>query len=193
MSRDTATVFDHLHQYGVDLRAREVYLQGPIDYADDTIRIGIDHIVRNIRFLDKTQGDIYLFIQTQGGAVESAVGLYDMIQQCDNDVTGVVFGECCSAGIYPLIACDHRYATKEAGFMFHQNYTGIGEHLQHYDAQTRAEYERVAFDRECKLIGSRTGKDSAWWKRRMKEGEIWMNAPEMIEHGLINDLWNGEG
>ena len=193
MSRDTATVFDHLHQYGVDLRAREIYLQGPVEYADDTIRIGIDHVVRNIRFLDKTQGDIYLFIQTDGGSVEEAVGLYDMIQQCTNDVTGVVFGECCSAGIYPLIACDHRYATKEAALMFHQNYTGIGDHLQHYDAQSRAAYEKVSFDRCCKLIGSRTGKDSAWWKRRMKEGEIWMHAPEMIEHGLISELWNGEG
>jgi len=197
MSRDTATVFDHLHQYGVDIRQRRIFLHGPIWAAGSeggsTIPIGIDHVIRNFLWLDKTKGDIELFICTQGGSIVDGFGLYDLVIASANNVTGVVYGECCSAGLFPLLACDHRYATKNAWFMWHRSGTGVdyGESLD--DASKRIEMEERVDERTNQIMGERTSKDKGWWKNKLKQGELWLDAEEMMEIGLISELWNGEG
>lgn len=78
-----------------------------------------NELVGKLFELDKSEGDIFLHINSSGGDVYAAKILYDNIKLCQNKVVGIVAGSCFSAATLVLQACHKRYATPFSVLLIH--------------------------------------------------------------------------
>lgn len=92
---------------------------------------------------------LLLIIDCQGGDIEEALQLYDVIKAAPIRITGFVVGECCSSAMLILQACAIRVALPHARFMCHtltfRHVARISEaSLDHFriDLAERAETDR---------------------------------------------------
>jgi ATP-dependent protease ClpP protease subunit len=136
--------------------------------AEDSHEVGVDHVIRNLLHLDGTSGDIELWINTPGGEVVEMWALYDIIQTLNNKVSAVAFGEVASAGCLILAGATH------------------------WDAQTRAAWYEREMNRWCSAMGEHTNETKTWWKNKTKQGELWLDAEEMVTHGIVDEIWGEE-
>ncbi len=90
---------------------------------------GIDDAVANaiiaqMLFLESSDPDkdIYLYINSPGGVVTSALAIYDTMQYIKPDVATVCLGQSCSGGSLLLTggAAGKRFATPNSRIMIHQ-------------------------------------------------------------------------
>ena len=105
------------------LRERIIFLTGPID------DITADSIYAQLLFLeaeDRTK-DIHFYINSPGGSVSAALGIYDTMQLIEPDVSTTCIGQACSAGSLLLTAgtAGKRYALAHSDIMIHQPLGGI--------------------------------------------------------------------
>ncbi len=91
-----------------------------------------DTLIAELFQLNKTEGPIYLQINSPGGSAPGANKLYDNIVNSPNPVIGVVVGDCFSMAATILQACDRRYASKHSRLHIH-HVTHPGFILRHND------------------------------------------------------------
>jgi len=91
-----------------------------------------DVLITELFQLNKTEGTIYLQINSPGGSAPGANKLYDNIVNSPNPVIGVVVGDCFSMAAIVLQACDRRYASKHSRLHIH-HVTHPGFTLRHSD------------------------------------------------------------
>ncbi|KQY58734.1 ATP-dependent Clp protease proteolytic subunit [Aeromicrobium sp. Root495] len=74
------------------------------------------------------EADIFLYINSPGGSVDSGMAIYDTMQFIPNDVATVAMGLAASMGQFLLAAgtAGKRYALPHARIMMHQPSGGIG-------------------------------------------------------------------
>lgn len=198
MAHYSADLLDVLFAYGLDVRARRVYLHGPLDVAgeersDENGRRRADCVVRGLQYLDKTSGEIDLWICTPGGDVSDSFAIYDAIRLCRNRVRVVAFGEVCSAGILVLVAGDHRAAAENSWAMTHAPTSSIGD-ADHWTAEQRLAIERRQVRRWADLMGKRTKRKADWWLslHRGEVRELWLSARQMRQYGVVDEVLVGE-
>lgn len=185
------SLIDALMSFGLDVRARRVYLHHELDHAGDELadengKRAAQHVVRSIQFLDRTSGPIELWVNTPGGAVADMFGIYDVVQACENPVTTVAFGEVCSAGVLVLVAGDHRYATPNSWLMSHAE-GGQAVYDVHATSLRMKALMRQE-DRWAELMAERTKRDLAFWREvhRTKATELWLSAKQMVQYGIVD-------
>ncbi len=71
-----------------------------------------------------------LYINSPGGSAYVAISLTSIIRIRDLKVTGIVTGECSSAAIWPLAACQRRCVTAYSVLLFHPMRWQSEEHVQ---------------------------------------------------------------
>ena len=64
-------------------------------------------------------GECTLFIDSPGGSPYSAIAVTTLIRLRRIRATGIVTGECSSATLWPLAACEKRYVTPFSVMLFH--------------------------------------------------------------------------
>lgn len=100
------------------LKDRIVFLGTPIDDAVANV------IIAQMLFLESSDPDkdIYLYINSPGGVVTSALAIYDTMQYIKPDVATVCLGQACSGGSLLLTggASGKRFATPNSRIMIHQ-------------------------------------------------------------------------
>lgn len=114
MSDRKETVFDLLIEHNIDIRGRVLYLNSEVEEES------ANKFIKLLRYLDKTDGDIEIVLNSGGGCVASGFAIHDAIKACKNPVTIIVMGECMSIATIILQAADNRVATKHARFMIHR-------------------------------------------------------------------------
>jgi ATP-dependent protease ClpP protease subunit len=62
---------------------------------------------------------IYLLISSEGGSIEDAVALYNLINMLPAWIVAVNMGQIASAGIIPFLAADERWSCDHSYFHFH--------------------------------------------------------------------------
>jgi ATP-dependent protease ClpP protease subunit len=70
--------------------------------------------------------NLYLLMSSDGGSIEEALSLYNLISTLPTTVTTVNMGQIASAGLLPFLAGDKRLACQHSYFHFHNlswNYT----------------------------------------------------------------------
>ena len=131
--------------------------------------------------------DIYLYINSPGGSVDSGMAIYDTMKWISNDVATVAMGLAASMGQFLLCAGakGKRYALPHSRIMMHQPSGGMGGSAS--DIKIQAEQSlyirKVLFD----LIAQHTGQPLDQVERDA-DRDRWFTAEQAQEYGFIDHV-----
>lgn len=162
------------------LQDRIIFLTGEID---DTIS---NIIISELLYLDNiSHENIYLYINSPGGAITSGMGIYDTMRFIESKVITIGVGMCASMAAFLLSSGDERYVLPNAEVMIHQPLRG---------AQGQATDIKIAAERIIKLkeklnrILSNNTHQPIEKIYEDTERDNFLNAKEAKEYGLIDDI-----
>jgi ATP-dependent Clp endopeptidase proteolytic subunit ClpP len=192
-----------IHEYGIDIIGRQIYLCGALKPEDDTITSeitsgNINQFLRNLLVLDSTDGKITIHAQSIGGDIYSGFTAYDAITFCKNEVEIVCYGACMSIMAFILQSADKRIAMPNCVFMVHEGQRSLN--CTHKQAQSSISIDKVLTDvmlkvytNRCKIGPFYKGKNSNQIKAHIKgvlnRKEDWyLTAEEALLYGLIDAI-----
>ena len=131
----------------------------------------------------KSDDDITLFINSQGGHVEAGDSIHDMIRFIKPRVKVVGTGWVASAGTHIYLAVDKadRYCLPNTRFLIHQPSGGVGG--QASDIAIQAEEIIKMRERLALIISEQTGQPVEQVREDI-ERDNWMTAKEAINYGI---------
>jgi len=178
------TDFDILMEYGVDLRRRALDLKGEVDQPI------IHRFIKLLKFLDKTQGEITISLDSEGGDVNLGLAAHDVIKNCENGVTIIVEGVAMSMGSIILQAADKRVITKNSRIMIHRGDVCLEGNLN--DVKKDLE-ETLILDKMCvDIYYERILERNPDFKRakleKMMDSNHYISAEEALELGFVDDI-----
>jgi Protease subunit of ATP-dependent Clp proteases len=130
---------------------------------------------------------IKLFINSQGGHVESGDTIHDMIKFVKPRVIVIGTGWVASAGITIFLAADKedRYSLPNTRYMIHQPAGGVRG--QSTDIVIEAEELIRVRSRVNKIISDATGQ-SLEKIDKDTDRNFWLNAQEAVEYGVVGKI-----
>jgi ATP-dependent Clp protease, protease subunit len=130
---------------------------------------------------------IRMFVHSQGGHVEAADTIHDLVRAVAPDVTMIGTGWVASAGalIYVAAKKENRYALPNTRFLLHQPLGGMGGPAS--DIEIEATQILRMRERLNRTFARATGKDEARVARDT-ERNFWMNAEEARAYGLVHTV-----
>lgn len=167
--------------YSRMLKERLVFLVGPVE----------DHmanlVVAQLLFLESENPDkdIYLYINSPGGAVNAGLAIYDTMQYIKPDVSTVCIGQAASMGALLLAggADGKRFALPHARMMIHQPLGGFQGQATDIDIHAR-EILRVR-DRLNRILAKHTGQPLEKIEQDT-ERDNFMDGQESVAYGLVD-------
>lgn len=166
------------------LKDRIVFLVGQVE----------DHmanlVIAQMLFLESENPnkDINLYINSPGGAVTSAMAIYDTMQFIKPDVRTLCFGQAASAGALLLAGGTKgkRHCLPHSSVMIHQvlgGYQGQGTDIQIHAKQTK----RVS-DQLNQILAKHTGKAIEQIERDTNR-DYFLTPGEARDYGLIDSIF----
>jgi ATP-dependent Clp protease protease subunit len=130
---------------------------------------------------------IRIVINSPGGHVESGDTLHDTIRFIDVPVHVVGTGWVASAGalIYVAAKREHRFALPNTRFLLHQPTGGVGGPAS--DVEIEARQVLAVRERLNRIFARETGQPYEKVARDT-ERNLWMNAQEAREYGLVHRI-----
>jgi ATP-dependent Clp protease protease subunit len=136
--------------------------------------------------------DIWLYINSPGGSVDSGMAIYDTMQFVKSDVATVAMGLAASMGQVLLCAGapGKRYALPHARIMMHQASGGIGGTAS--DIRIQAE-QAILLKREmAQLISEHTGQPVEQIEADA-ERDRWFTAQQAQQYGFVDHVVRSAG
>lgn len=167
------------------LQSRKIFLWG--DVENGTIKKVIQQLVY---LSDKSQEDISLYIQSEGGDLDSEMALIDTILSLRKkvDIATIAIGKCFSAGA-DIVTCGtkgKRFATNNTSIMFHPcSYDLAPDYIKKQEAYTQFRNKQDAIVNA--LISKNCGKKVESFKKSIEDG-LWLSAKEAIKFGAIDKI-----
>ncbi len=136
---------------------------------------------------DDPNRDIFLYINSPGGSVDSGMAIYDTMQFISNDVATVAMGLAASMGQFLLCAgaAGKRYALPHSRIMMHQPSGGLGGTAS--DLKIQAEQSLHIKKQMFQLIGVHTGQ-SIEQIEADADRDRWFTAEQALEYGFIDNV-----
>ncbi|AAO90278.1 ATP-dependent Clp endopeptidase proteolytic subunit ClpP [Coxiella burnetii] len=166
------------------LKDRVIFLVGQVE--DHMANLAIAQML----FLESENPnkDINLYINSPGGAVTSAMAIYDTMQFVKPDVRTLCIGQAASAGALLLAggAKGKRHCLPHSSVMIHQvlgGYQGQGTDIQIHAKQT----QRVS-DQLNQILAKHTGKDIERVEKDTNR-DYFLTPEEAVEYGLIDSIF----
>ena len=164
------------------LKSRTIVISGEITQAL------AEKVTTQLLVLEQ-MGDepIKIFINSQGGHVESGDTIHDMIKFVKPKVIIIGTGWVASAGITIYLAADkeNRYSLPNTRYMIHQ--PSGGARGQTTDLAIEAKEILKVKLRIAKLISEATGKDLKEVEENI-ERNYWLDSKEAVEYGIVNKI-----
>ncbi len=165
------------------LKDRVVFLTGEVN---DQMA---DLVVAQLLFLESEDPDkdIYLYINSPGGAVTAGLAIYDTMQYIRPDVCTLCMGQACSMGSFLLTggAKGKRFALPHSSIMIHQPLGGFKG--QASDILIHAnEIQRVKKTLNT-ILAKHTGRDLSEIERDT-DRDNFLTATEALEYGIIDKV-----
>ena len=132
--------------------------------------------------------DIYLYINSPGGSVDSGMAIFDTMQWISNDVATVAMGLAASMGQFLLSAGTpgKRYALPHSRIMMHQPSGGLGGTAS--DIRIQAEQSLHIKKTMAQLIAQHTGQ-SVEQIEADSDLDRWFTAEQALEYGFIDHVY----
>ena len=132
--------------------------------------------------------DISIYINSPGGEVYSAYGIYDTMQFISSKVSTICTGMAASAAAVLLVAGEKgkRHALKHSRVMIHQPLGGARGQASDIEITAR---EIVKIKKEIyTIISDHSGQP---YEKVLQDGDrdFWMNAEEALEYGMIDSIF----
>ncbi len=136
---------------------------------------------------DSAEEPITIFINSQGGHIESGDTIHDMVRFIKPRVRMIGTGWVASAGalIYIAVPREDRYCLPNTRFLLHQPAGGVGGSAADIDIEAR-EILRIR-DRVNLLFARQTGQPL----ERIEEDtrrNFWLDASAAVEYGLVGRI-----
>jgi ATP-dependent Clp protease protease subunit len=165
------------------LKDRIIFLGTPIN--DEISNL----IISQLLFLEAEDPDkdIYLYINSPGGIITSALAVYDAMQYIKSDISTICFGQAGSMGAVLLAsgAKGKRYALPHARIMLHQPWGGIEGQASDIAIQAR---EIIRMRKELdKILKAHTGQ-SLDKIQQDTERDFFMSPEQAIQYGIIDEV-----
>lgn len=163
-------------------RARTIVLSGEINQ-----RVASSVTAQLLALSADSQDDITIFINSQGGHVESGDTIHDVVRFVTPRVRMVGTGWVASAGalIFVSVPREDRYCLPNTRFLMHQPSGGVGGTASDIEIEAR-EILRMR-DRLNKVFATATGQPLS----RIEDDtgrNFWLSADEAIEYGLVGSI-----
>ncbi len=165
------------------LKEHIIFLVGPIEEHMANL------IVAQMLFLESEnpERDIYLYINSPGGAVSAALAIYDTMQFIKPDVATLCIGQAASAGSLLLCAgaAGKRQCLPHATVMIHQvlgGYQGQAADIEIHAKETRRVNTLVN-----DIISKHSGRTVDELKKDM-DRDYFMTADHALEYGIIDKI-----
>jgi len=164
------------------LSSRSIIISGEVN------QILAEKVVTQLVLLQSISNDpIRLYINSQGGHVESGDTIHDFIKFIKTDVHIIGTGWVASAGITIFLAAkkEHRYSLPNTRFMIHQPMGGVRGPAS--DIEIEAKEIIRMHDRINKLISEATGQALEKVKKDT-DRNYWMSPNEALDYGIVNKV-----
>lgn len=134
------------------------------------------------------EADIYLYINSPGGSVDSGMAIFDTMQWISNDVATVAMGLAASMGQFLLSAGTKgkRFALPHSRIMMHQPSGGLGGTAS--DIRIQAEQSLHIKKTMSSLIAEHTGQTVEQIEAD-SDRDRWFTAAEALEYGFIDHVY----
>ncbi|WP_181881486.1 ATP-dependent Clp endopeptidase proteolytic subunit ClpP [Helicobacter sp. MIT 99-5507] len=165
------------------LKDRVVILSGEID---DNIA---SSIVAQLLFLEAEdpQKDIYIYINSPGGAVTSGFSIYDTMNYIKPDISTICIGQAASMGAFLLSSGTKgkRYALPNARIMIHQPLGGAKGQASDIEIQAK---EILYIKKSLNEIMAKNTNQSIKKISNDTDRDFFMSAKEAKEYGIIDNI-----
>ncbi len=165
------------------LKERVVFLVGPVN--DVTANL----IVAQMLFLESENPDkdIYLYINSPGGAVTSGMAIYDTMQFVKPDVSTLCIGQAASMGAFLLAAGAEgkRYCLPNSRIMIHQPLGGFQG--QASDIEIHAREILALRARLNVMLAKHTGQKSERIEKDT-DRDNFMSGEEAMRYGIVDKV-----
>jgi ATP-dependent Clp protease, protease subunit len=132
--------------------------------------------------------DIYLYINSPGGSVDSGMAIYDTMKWISNDVATVAIGLAASMGQFLLCAGEKgkRFALPHSRIMMHQPSGGLGGTAS--DIRIQAEQSLHIKSTMQNLIAEHTGQTLEQIEAD-SDRDRWFTAEQALAYGFIDHVF----
>jgi ATP-dependent Clp protease protease subunit len=161
-----------------------------IIFLGDIDDISTELVKANILYLDSiSDEDISLYINSGGGSVYSGLGLLDVMDYVNSDITTVNTG--LAASMAAVVLCSgtkgKRKSLKRSRTMIHQPLTYGGWMQQASDVEIEAKEMNHLKKELYKIISEKTGQS---YDKVYKDGDrdYWMSAQDAKKYGMIDEI-----
>ena len=164
------------------LKSRTIIISGEINQAL------AEKVCAQLLILEEMSNDpIKIFINSQGGHVESGDTIHDMIKFVKPKVIMIGTGWVASAGITIYLAADkeNRYSLPNTRYMIHQPLGGFNGQATDIGIEAK-ELLRVR-KRINTIISEATGQPIEKVNKDT-DRNYWLNAEEALEYGIVNKI-----
>ncbi len=151
-------------------------------------------IVAQLLFLesDNPDKDIYLYINSPGGAVTAGMAIYDTMRFIKPDVSTVCMGQAASMGAFLLAggAQGKRFCLPNSRVMIHQPLGGFQGQASDFEIHARQILDIK--DKLNRMLAENTGKDLEQVAKDT-DRDYFMSAQEAVDYGLVDKVLSQRG
>ncbi|GAB3290668.1 MULTISPECIES: ATP-dependent Clp endopeptidase proteolytic subunit ClpP [Idiomarinaceae] len=151
-------------------------------------------IVAQLLFLesDNPDKDIYLYINSPGGAVTAGMAIYDTMRFIKPDVSTVCMGQAASMGAFLLAggAKGKRFCLPNSRVMIHQPLGGFQGQASDFEIHARQILDIK--DKLNRMLAENTGKDLEQVAKDT-DRDYFMSAEEAVNYGLVDKVLTQRG
>ncbi len=164
----------------LDVASRTLYV-GDIEDGAASLFLKSLHVL-----LVHSSEPVHIMLNSKGGDLLDAFGMYDAIRTASTTVTCEVFGHCMSAGVLIAQACDRRLIHENALVMIH-NPSHVLEG-DSYSTETWGKWAGVIRKKLFRILAKHTEKPIAFWERRCARGDRLYDAQSAVDVGLFDSI-----
>lgn len=164
------------------LRARTVVISGEI-----TQKLAADVVSHLVALAAESDGDITIFVNSQGGHVEAGDTIHDIIRFIRPKIRMIGTGWVASAGalIYVAVPRELRFCLPNTRFLLHQPSGGAGGSASDIEIEAREILQMR--DRVNRIFARETGQPL----ERIEEDthrNFWLGAEAALRYGLVGRI-----
>lgn len=127
---------------------------------------------------------IEMFINSDGGDVQEALAMYDMLRECKN-TTATIKGMCASAATLLALACDKVRMTPSSSFMVHEPRGGVYGTLPEVEA--RLDYFKSMRSKVYEIYAAKTGLTTEALEKILSK-DTYLTATQALEGGWVDEI-----
>jgi ATP-dependent Clp protease protease subunit len=148
-------------------------------------------VVAQLLFLETSdpESDIYMYINSPGGEINSMYAIYDVMNYIKPDVVTVGVGQCSSAASFILASGTKgkRYALPNSEIMLHELSSGVAGKAQ--DMFQTIERTKRLWEKMAVQYSEVTGQKLEKIKEDMSR-DFYMTAEEAKDYGIIDEVYS---